>query len=107
MPKYRILHPVGYNGRRERGEIVEAPEGRFSPDMAERIEDEQEAQTPTETEEEAPTEEAAEQEAQTPTEERSKEQLQEDAAERGLPTSGSKADLVERIKLHDENAAQQ
>jgi hypothetical protein len=107
--QYRILKPVGYSGRREKGEIVEAPEGTFSPDEAEIVKD-----NPIEEQSAAPVSQGGDENAEaqqpagdTPIEEQSVDQLKESAKARGLPISGSKAELVDRINLYDENAEAQ
>lgn len=87
MPKYRVKSPIGYSGRRERGEIIEMPE-----DMAKSFARELE---PYE----------GEKEAVNANEEKSLEdftyaELKAKAGELGLPKTGSAADLRESIALH-------
>lgn len=89
MGKYKVLHPIAYSGRRERGQVVEIPDADaasyLKPGLVEPYEGNAE-----------PVNEPAE----APLEEMTAEELKAKAKELGLPTSGSKADLKERIELH-------
>jgi hypothetical protein len=97
MPKYRILSPVAYGGRRERGEIVEAPEGTFSEENAALVDGEK---APEQEEEEG--EEAERLPAEDVDDGMLKDELQQQADLRGLSTTGTKTELVDRITLHDQ-----
>lgn len=89
MGKYKVLHPIALSGRRERGDIVEISDSQapsyVGPGLVEEYTGEAE-----------PVNEPAE----VPLEEMDAAQLKERAKELGLPVSGSKADLLERITLH-------
>ena len=92
--EYKVLQPIGWNGRREKGEIIRLSDEEakaYSPDMialnvAAPIKEEENS-TPL-----------SEQDVDT----LKKSQLEELAAEMGLEVTGTKADLVERIKLAKE-----
>ena len=86
MSKFKVQYPVAYGGRREKGEILELTE-----EQASRLGD---AVSPVESEVTAP-EEVEEKDL----DEMSADELKEKAIELELPTSGTKADLIERITL--------
>ena len=87
--QYKVLRPIGYGGRRERGEVID-------------LSDEQAASLPPDaiqllsTVAEPPKEVALE---ERPLETLKVTELRELASKLGLKTDGSKADLVERINL--------
>jgi hypothetical protein len=88
--EYKVLQPIGLSGRREKGEIVKLTDeeaAAFSPALIELI-------TPVEETEadEIPL-------ADRPLDTLKFAELKELAIQLGLETSGSKADLLERITL--------
>lgn len=90
MTKYKVLHPIALGGRRERGEVID-----MSVEVAEAF-----GEKYVELYEEA---DEAEVEESTPevSMNMSHDELKEEARKRELSVSGTKADLVERITLHD------
>lgn len=88
IKEYKVLKPIGWNGRRERGEIIRLSDeeaSAYAPDMITLNKPE-------------PVEETVSPE-DVPVEELKKAQLEELATKMGLDASGSKADLIERINL--------
>lgn len=92
MKKYKVLNPISFGGRRERGEIVE-----MTDETAKAI-------GPDYVIEAGKTETVSEPEEVKGIEEMSKSELMVEAEKRGLAKSGSKADLIERIELAEEGA---
>lgn len=89
---YEVLKPIGFGGRREKGEILELTQAEAENFGADYV---QEVGT-------APKVSAGD---ETPIEKMKLAELREKAEKLGLDTEGSKADLVERITLHlQENA---
>lgn len=93
---YKVLTPIGWNGRREKGEVIALTEKEAS------------AYGPAYVEEVVPEETAAEAKAslsEIPVEKLKYEQAKTLAKELGLPTDGTKADLQDRIALFRKNEA--
>lgn len=90
MTKYRVLHPIGYAGRRERGDIVDLPDSIansfLTPGLVELYDGPKE---------EAPAPQVNSDNLDSLT----VNQLRDKAKELGLSATGSKADLVEKISL--------
>ena len=88
MSTYKVLKPIGYGGRIEKGEIVELP-----TEIAENFGSEYVELVSTETEKEI------EQETEQDITKLTLAQLRIKAEELKLSTTGTKADLIERITL--------
>ena len=87
--EYRVLRPIGFGGRRERGEIIslsDADAANLPIDAIQLLS------------QEAPAPKAEDLEAK-PLEDLKLAELRALATKLGLATSGTKADLYERIKL--------
>ena len=89
MGKYKVLHPIAFGGRRERGEVVSIPDSEapsyVKPGLVEAYGGEVEAVNENE---------------EKSLDEMSAAELKAKAKDLGLPTTGTKADLQERIELH-------
>lgn len=88
MSKYKILFPIAYGGRIEKGSVVELPDDvakAYGPDYVQPF-------TAHETDEETVDE--------TPLAEMTLIGLKNKAKSLGLSSAGGKADLIERITLH-------
>lgn len=90
MKQYKVLKPIGYGGRKEKGEILSLPEEVAKAIGSEFLEEVSSANTVKE--------EVVQEEK--PLEKFSKAELEAKAEELGLDSTGSKADLLERITLH-------
>lgn len=89
IKKYKVLKPIGYGGRQEKGTIVSMDENHANAFGTEYLEEV--------TAKSDVTEDAGGNEK--PVSEMSVVELRAKAKSLGLPTSGSKADLVEAINL--------
>ena len=88
MSLYKILNPIGFGGRIERGEIVELPDEvaeNYGPDYVTLVVTETETEVVSDTEGDLTKLTVA--------------QLRIKAGEMGLTTTGTKADLIDRITL--------
>lgn len=88
MSLYKVLNPIGYSGRVERGEVIEMADdvaANYGPEYVELFSTVEEK--------------AIEDDTETDVTKLTVAQLRIKAEEMGLATTGTKADLIERITL--------
>jgi len=88
IKKYKVLQPIGYGGRQEKGTILEIEESyaeAIGSDFVVEVGKDEVA--------------SSEAGSETSVDEMSLAELKDKAKELKLPVGGSKADLIERIKL--------